>query len=137
MPGYSGNPLASASFFAKIPLIGFLLSRGADPNMENGGWGQFQLKPLAASAEGWQKDADAAKAMELLLKGGARWEGSGALQVAAREGRVECVQVLVNWGADVNEVVKKIEGKSAMELAELKGDQVIVDILRANEAKRV
>ncbi len=135
MPGYSGNPLTCASFFAKIPLIKFLLSRGADPNMANCGWGQYQLKPLAAPAEGWKRDADVAKVMEVLLNGGARWEESGALQMAAREGKLECVKVLLNWGVDVNEVVKKINEKSAVKLAELKGREDIVSILRANGAK--
>lgn len=94
MGGYFGNPLTCASFFRKIPLIEFLLLRGADPNMKNCGWGQFQLEPLAAAAAGWRKDAEAAKVMEIVLNGGARWEGSGALQVAAQKGRPECVKVL-------------------------------------------
>ena len=135
MPGYSGNPLTCAAAFAKVPLIKYLLSKGADPNMVNCGWGQFQLRPIAAAAQGWMKDTDAAAAMEVLLAGGARWEGSGALQVAAREGKVECVRVLVGRGADVNEVVERIEARSAILCAVEKGHSEIITGLRANGAK--
>ena len=135
MPGYSGTPLVCASAFAKAPLIEYLLSRGADPNIENCGWGHFQLKPITAAVEGWMKDVDAAKAVGILLEGGARWEGSGALQVAAREGKVECVRMLVGSGVDVNEVVARIEKRSAVKCAEENGHDEIVGILRANGAR--
>lgn len=103
--------------------------------MENCGWGQFQLKAIAAAADGWTKDAEAAAAVEVLLEGGARWEGSGALQVAAREGKVECVSVLVGRGADVNEVVERVEARSAIKCAVEKGHGDIVSVLRTNGAK--
>ena len=57
--------------------------------------------------------------------------------MAARKGRLECVKVLVGWGADVNEVVKKIEKKSAVKSAELKGDEGIGGILRVERGNRV
>lgn len=135
IPDYSGNTLTCASAFAKTPLIEFLLSRGADPNTENWGWGQLQFKPLAGAAVGCVKDADAAKAMEVLLNGGARWEGTGALQLAARKGRLECVKMLMKWGADVNEVVERMDGNNAVKLAELEGHEEIVGILKMNGAK--
>ena len=97
------------------------------------------MRPLAATAEGWSiRDKDAAKAMEVLLEGGARWEGSGALQIAAVRGRVECVRVLVRAGADVDEVVGRIEevqGRRAVELAGEKGFEDVVGVLREGGAR--
>ncbi len=98
MPGYSDNPLTCASAFAKVPSINFLQSRGAYPAMNNCRWGQFQLKPLGLPAECWMKDADAAKVIEVLPNGGARCEGGGVLKMAAREGSMASVKVLVGWG---------------------------------------
>lgn len=72
IPGYTGTPLTGSSAFAEVELIKSLLARGADPNLENCGWGQFYLKPLAAAvAQGMVKDEDAAETMKVLLDGGA------------------------------------------------------------------
>ncbi len=81
------------------------------------------------------KDEEAAETIRVLLDGGARWEGSAALQLAAGRGRVECVKVLVGAGADVNEIVGRVEEKSALRLAEEKGCEEVVRILKARGAK--
>lgn len=126
----------SAALFAKIGLLRLLLARGADPNLENCGHGQFQLRPLAAAADGWMPDHDAAEAMRVLLEeGGARWERSAALQVAAKKGKGECVKVLVEHGADVDEVVEKVDEKSALALAREEGFEDIVAYLREKGAR--
>ncbi len=136
IPGYIGTPLTGASAFAKVELIKSLLARGADRNLENCGWGQFHLKPLAAAAaQGMVRDEDAAEAMKVLLDGGGRWEGSAALQLAAKAGKVECVKLLVGRGADVDEIVTRVEGKSALRLAKESGCEEVVRILNAQGAK--
>lgn len=135
IPGYTGSPLTGASAFAKTELVKTLLARGADPNLENCGWGRYHLRPPAAAAQGWMKDEEAAETIRVLLDGGARWEGSAALQLAAGRGRVECVKVLVGAGADVNEIVGRVEEKSALRLAEEKGCEEVVRILKARGAK--
>jgi len=135
IPGYTGTPLTGASAFAKVELVKSLLARGADVNRENCGWGQFHLKPLAAAAQGWVKDEDAAETIRVLLDGGARWEGSAALQLAAKDGKAECVKVLIGRGADVNEIVSRVEGKSALRLAKENDREEVVRILSAQEAK--
>ena len=71
-----------------------------------------------------------------MQEGRAGWEGSGALQIAAKKGRVECVKVLVEAGADVEEKVGKVEGgKRAMELAREGGYEGAVEVLRGKEAR--
>ncbi len=135
IPGYTGTPLTGASAFAKVELVRFLLARGADPNLENCGWGQFHLKPLAATARGWVSDEDAAEAMKVLLDGGARWEGSAALQLTAKAGKAECVKLLIGRGADVDEIVTRVEGKSALRLAEEGRCEEVVRILNGQGAE--
>ena len=135
IPGYTGTPLTGAASFAKVELIKALLSRGADPNIENCGMGQFHLRPIAAAVEGWMTDENAAKTIKILLEGGAKWEGSAALQLAAKKGRVECVKLLVRHGADVNEIVTRVEEKSALKLAEEKGADGVASVLREHGAK--
>lgn len=135
IPGYTGTPLTGSAAFAKVELIKALLSHGADPNLENCGWGQFQLKPIAAAAQGLSKDEDAAEAIKALLEGGAKWEGSAALQLAAKDGKLECVKLLVGRGADVGEIVTKVEEQGALKLAEERGADEVASVLREHGAK--
>lgn len=44
---------------------------------------------------------------------------------------VECVKVLVGQGADVDEIVGRVEKKSALRLAKERGCEEIVRILKA------
>lgn len=85
IPGYSGSPLTSASAFAKTELVKTLLARGADPILENCGWGQFQLRPLAVAAQGWVLDKDAAETITFLLDVGGRG-GRGVRRCSLRLG---------------------------------------------------
>ena len=136
IPGYTGTPLTGAAAFAKIDLIKALLSRGADPNLKNCGWGHYHLKPIAAAAQGLCRDEDAAEAIKILLEGGAQCKGSAALQLAAQDGKFRCVKVLVEQGgADVDEVVTRVEKQSALELAQKKGADEIVSFLKDHGAK--
>lgn len=72
----------------------------------------------------------AGEALELLLERGARWEGRGALQVAAGKGLLGNVRVLVEKGGeDVNEVCKKGDEKTAMQAAREGGNEDVVRFL--------
>lgn len=137
VPGHQGTPLCLAAVHAKLPLIRHLLACGADPNLTNVGYGGDSLRPLACCAAGWQLDGDAAAAMRVLMdEGGAGWQGSGALQISAKKGREECVKVLVERGADVEESVGKLEeGKKALVLAREGGHGGVVEILRGKGAR--
>lgn len=62
-------------------------------------------------------------------------QGSAALQLAAKTGKVDCVKLLVGRGADADEIVTRVEGKSALRLAKEKGCEEVVRILTAQGAK--
>ena len=55
---------------------------------------------------------------------------SGAVQNAARWGNEDCLTVLVEARADVNENSGKGEGKSAVGLAQEKGHEECMEFLR-------
>ena len=73
--------------------------------------------------------------MKVLLDGGARWEGSAALQLAAKAGKVKRVKLLVGCGADVNEIVTRVEEKSVLRLADERGCEEVVRMLKKQGAK--
>ena len=45
--------------------------------------------------------------------------------MAARAGKSDCVESLVGWGADVNEIVVRINERSALDLAEAKRHEIV------------
>lgn len=95
--GYSGTPLISALRHNHTPLLGFLFSRGVDPNI--GCWGHW-LPPLSVAVRyTWDM-----KWIKLLLEKGARIRNTGALHVAAILGNLDRMQLLLEHGADVNEI---------------------------------
>lgn len=95
--GYSGNALLVALRRNDQRMTSFLLSRGAEPNghqLLSGCYG-----PLAVAAY-WAS----LNIVRLLVTHGARIEQSLALQLAAKAGRTDVLQYLLDKGADVNEV---------------------------------
>ncbi len=107
-------------------MVRFLLSRGADPNLD-AGWGGQRLQSLAIAASSWKPEA--ATVIKLLLDAGAEAKGSGAVQVAAMKGRLENVGVLVEGGADVNEVNGRIGKERAVRLARENGHEEVAEFL--------
>ena len=136
--------LNAAAATGKVEYVELLLARGADPNIVGpnatgplrgrGGWMANSLGPLGAAIEGCMvppKEEDVLRVLKALVDGGAKVAGSGALQVAARLGKGECVRFLVERGVDVAERVPRVEnGKTAAELAEQKGHADIVGFLK-------
>ncbi|EGE06372.1 hypothetical protein TEQG_05375 [Trichophyton equinum CBS 127.97] len=95
--GYGGSPLINAIYHNKFPLARHLLSLGANPNINNLG---IYLVPLGVAASfrpGFVVD---------LLNAGADIQNTGALHIAAIKGNLEIMQLLLDRGADVNEVTK-------------------------------
>lgn len=95
--GYTGSPLINAIYRNKFPLARHLLSLGANPNINNMG---VTLGPLGVATSyrpGFVAD---------LLDAGADIENTGALHIAAGKGDLETMQLLLDKGADVNEVIR-------------------------------
>ncbi|KAI9927554.1 hypothetical protein ASPWEDRAFT_673925 [Aspergillus wentii DTO 134E9] len=95
--GYIGTPLVSALRHNHEPLLEFLFSQDLDVNM--GGFGTWL--PTVSVAVRYAHDI---KWLKAILDRGARLERTGALHVAAYLGYVDRMQMLLDYGADVNEV---------------------------------
>lgn len=66
-------------------------------------------------------------------RGGCEWRGYSAIGFAAKEGITEIVKILLEHGADPR--VGRSDGKSALELAEERGQSATVELLRQHLAK--
>jgi hypothetical protein len=103
--GHAGDPLGFAVGGSNLPdrdttpLLRYLLENGANPNKVRSP--HFDVPGyylyLASKREGVEK-------VELLLKHGACISGSGAVQQAAKYGRLKVLEMLVKYGADLNNV---------------------------------
>ena len=114
-----GSYLVLAVVFGNREQVSFCLEHGADPNL---GWYFRIFCPLAAAA---RFDASI-EVMEMLLKSGAEIKGSDALQVSAKYNRVDLIKLLLEHGADIDEIGFKyyrsgwysdLKGSSALHLA--------------------
>ena len=97
--GHLGNPLAYAVVKDQIQLTKFLLDEGADPNrrcLAHAGSGHYLRQSVKSSSS---------EIIKTLLQHGARIQFSGAIQEAAKLGRVDVLELLLNSGADVNETL--------------------------------
>lgn len=81
----------------KHALVEYILRKGADPNQTVECQGMGKVLACAAGYTGLDM-------VKLLLGHGAELNGSGALVLAAQEGRTEVVKFLIAQGADVNEM---------------------------------
>ncbi|KAI4100041.1 MAG: hypothetical protein L6R37_005681 [Teloschistes peruensis] len=120
--GVSPSSLATSALSKNNPpeVYACLLDAGLDHNYQLPG---YNGSALVTASRFWE-------ALELLLERGARWEGRGALQVAAGKGLLGNVRVLVEKGGeDVNEVCKKGDEKTAMQAAREGGNEDVVRFL--------
>lgn len=96
--GITGGPLIWATLRNHIPLATYLLNHGADVNRDVQ---NHVYRPLAKAAEN-----DNVGMIELLLRHGAQMDRSGALIVAAANGKLDAVRYLVSHGANINLIRK-------------------------------
>ena len=97
--GHLGNPLAYAVVKDQIQLTKLLLDEGADPNrrcLAHTGSGHYLRQSVKSSS---------LEITKTLLQHGARIQSSGAVQQAAKLGRVDVLELLLNNGADINETL--------------------------------
>lgn len=93
--GHSGDPITMAVAVDNVPVLQFLLAKGADPNAGRylSRWSPVTLAAIRSSVE----------VMQLLINFGAKIGGTNALQHAASGGRLDLLRCLVDNGADVND----------------------------------
>ena len=92
----AGNTTGCAIASGQVELARFLLSKGGKPT---GRYIQLEDTYLGAAARLPEPDM-----LKLLIEHGAKIEGSQALRQAAENGQVRNAKILVNLGANVNEV---------------------------------
>lgn len=81
----------------------FCLENGADPNLMVA----HSMCALAAAA-----GESTVEMADLLLQHGAKMDGSGAIVIAAENGKLDMVEFLLEKGADIDEIVLKNFGSS-------------------------
>ncbi|MCJ1324016.1 hypothetical protein MMC10_000678 [Thelotrema lepadinum] len=96
---YDGDSLTSACCQGNAPLVQFLLQNGADPNSDRPCGGDSIAIIWAVSGS-----RASVRVLEQLLDGGCTIRKTGALIAAAEAGNMDAAKVLVERGADLEEV---------------------------------
>ena len=92
-----GDLLSLAADAGNHSMVRYMLEKGAEPNRRLDCEGRKTTLACAA----WHSDEEM---VQLLLQYGARLQESGALVMAAQEGKLDMVRMLIAKGADVNEM---------------------------------
>ena len=95
---FDGDSLVAACYHGNAPLVQFLLENGADPNSDRvcGDWVAMTYAVAGSRAS--------TEVLELLLDHGCVIQETGALIAAAEVGNMEAAKLLVERGADLEEV---------------------------------
>ncbi|PQE30261.1 ankyrin repeat-containing protein [Rutstroemia sp. NJR-2017a WRK4] len=96
--GHGNLPLIQSVRRGRTEVVAVLLRHGAKPPASN----EFSY---ASSLLYWSTTARGPRMTELLLKHGASVTCSGALQSASRRGALDSMRLLIQHGADVNEIL--------------------------------
>ena len=98
------TPLGEAIAHSRTEIVEYLVTHGADLVVEQNGKGPggFGSSVLSASSSNGNPQIT-----KLLLENGAVLAKSGALHMAAWRGRVDVMEVLVRYGADLDERLPK------------------------------
>ena len=95
---FMGDFLNVAALHGEVDMVRFCLDHGADPNLH------FTLRNSSALAAAAAFSGSAEIVTLLIEKGNAAVNGSNALVMAAGNGRTEMVRLLLDYGADINEL---------------------------------
>ena len=103
--GHIIDPLSYSIAKRQVELVKFLLQNGVDPNRACATYKGpgFYLRTSVRRSTNLEDT-------EALLQHGAQIKHSGAIREAARLGRVDALQLLLKYGADINERLPKDVG---------------------------
>ena len=126
-----GSCLAYAIYRGPASLVSTMLELGADPNVDDGDG----YPPLIAALTGGSAQADVRELVDLLLGHGADVDRRGVngyapLHVAAEQGDLVMVDLLVSHGADPNVITNVDDMETPVEVASVAGHVDVVKRLR-------
>ncbi len=126
-----GSCLAYAVYHGPASLVSTMLELGADPNVDDGDG----YPPLIAALTGGSAQADVRDLVELLLAHGADVDRRGVngyapLHVAAEQGDLAMVDLLMSHGADPNVITNVDDMETPVEVASAAGHVDVVERLR-------
>ena len=132
-----GACLTYAIYHSPTTFIGALLDEGADPNWPDGDGFPPLLAALSCSdvVAGTAGRDDVHEILEMLLSAGARTGQRGIndytpLHMAAAQGDLAAVDILLRAGADANEMTRIDDFESPLEVAAAANHIAVVDRLR-------
>lgn len=103
--GHINDPLSYSIAKRKVELVKFLLDNGVDPNLACAAYrGPGYYLRMSVSISTNLVDTEA------LLQHGAQIKHSGAIREAAGSGRVDALELLLKYGADIDERLPKDVG---------------------------
>jgi uncharacterized protein len=132
-----GPCLTYAIYHSPIEMIAALLDAGADPNnpADDGFPPLIAALTCAIRTPGATLRTDVRQIVELLHDHGADvgqrdFNDYTPLHIAAAEGDLEMVEILLAHGADPNEITRIDDYETPVEVAAARGRQEVVDVLR-------
>lgn len=138
-----GMPLVYAIFHSPLRFVRELLDAGAHPDGSDGDGFPPLIAALtcAVTTAGATERDDVEELIELLLARGADIGQRGIndytpLHLAAEQGDLALVELLLRHGADPNEITRIDEMETALELAERAGHTGIATLLRPQTTRR-
>jgi ankyrin repeat protein len=135
------TPLLTAAYNGDFEMVRVLLEYKADVNARhNGGWTSLHLASRGNLSLGPNITPSFSNVARLLLEHGAdinakattHFDGT-PLHLAAEQGRVEIVHVLLQNGADVS--MKDDRGRTALQVASDRGHAEVVKLLSEHRAR--
>jgi ankyrin repeat protein len=129
---HGARPLYEAVRRRKPELVATLLELGADPlhAKEDAGKLSYHTSLMSHAAH-----FEGPHVMEMLLERGVPIALTGALHSAAKGGRLDTMRVLMQHGADVNEIISTARGRTPLHFAATKGQVNAMKLLEEEGAR--
>lgn len=131
--GHGVLPLYDAARRGQADVVAALLELGADPLHPVAP--SKELYPYSSSLLARAARAEGPRMTELLLEHGVPVTDTGALHVAARSSQFDTMRVLIEHGADLNEVLPKFNNWTPMHFAASKHQVDAVKFLERRGAR--